>query len=83
MSLSTLEVERLIQSVGEDNITWSLFDKYSFEDIGSGNYVYKFILDDGNFLYLAGPSLEEKPWIVYICYSDGEKRVIYSSEIQK
>lgn len=53
------------------SITWSDFEQYPHKDVGSGNYVYEYLLTDGSKFYLIGNSLSEKPMYVYILNAKG------------
>lgn len=74
--LSEREVKSLIAAKGGEEITWEDFSQYPCTDIGSGQYVYEYILKEGSRLYLTGSSLEELPESVYIICRDGEKEEI-------
>ncbi len=74
--LSERDLRAIISEKGEDAVTWEDFSPYPFTDIGSGQYVYEYILKEGSRLYLAGPSLEELPGSIYIIHRDGTKEEI-------
>lgn len=71
--LSREYVNALIESKGVDNISWSDFDKYSHQDIGSGNYIYQYRLSDGADLYLSGADLDSTPTYIYIVDESGKR----------
>lgn len=70
-NLSEKYVNLLITIKGIDNISWHDFERYSYQDIGSGNYVYQYELSNGSYLYLSGPELTSPPVYIYIVNEDG------------
>jgi hypothetical protein len=51
-----------------DELTWSDFDQYVYEDIGSGLYIFKYeIENDDTYLLIGGDNLNEKPSYIDIC----------------
>lgn len=74
--LSESDVQSAAAEKGKDGITWEDFSAYPFTDVGSGQYVYEYILKEGSRLYLSGSSLEEKPGSIYIIHRDGTREEI-------
>lgn len=74
--LSESDVQSVAAEKGKAAITWEDFSAYPYTDVGSGQYVYEYILKEGSRLYLTGSSLEELPESVYIICRDGEKEEI-------
>lgn len=66
----------------KDEFTWSDFEQYKSEDIGSGIYILKYKIVDENgdnfYLYVTGSDMNEKPESIYLTM-DGkdEKKDIY------
>lgn len=54
-----------------DALTWSDFENYEYTDIGSGLYVWKFIIDDNLTLYVGGGGLETTPYYIFLEKADG------------
>lgn len=73
MDLSVKEVDALISSKGIDSISWGDFEKYPHKDVGSGNYVYRYELSEGSYLYLSGGDLDTPPMYIYIIEKDGKR----------
>lgn len=74
--LSERDVRTIIAAKGAEGVAWEDFAQYPCTDIGSGQYVYEYILKEGSRLYLAGSSLEEMPESIYIIRRDGTKEEI-------
>lgn len=74
--LSECDVQSVAAAKGKDGITWEDFSQYPCTDIGSGRYVYEYILKEGSRLYLSGSSLREKPESIYIIHRDGTREEI-------
>ncbi|KIR01153.1 hypothetical protein P261_02894 [Lachnospiraceae bacterium TWA4] len=53
-----------------ENITWEDFERFPHEDIGSGRYIYKYDMVDGNSLILNGNKLDSPPECIYIIDSN-------------
>lgn len=71
LSLDT--VNAIIESKGIDKVTWEDFKGYAFQDIGSGNYIYKYKLSNSFCLYLIGPDLDIPPTYIYIIDRNGKR----------
>ncbi len=57
---NTLTLDKVIElsSKGEE-LTWSDFEQYAYEDIGSGLYIYRYDIDSNYELRIGGsPSVE-------------------------
>lgn len=74
--LSESDVQSVVAEKGKAAITWEDFSAYPFTDVGSGQYVYEYILKEGSRLYLSGSSLEELPGSIYIIHRDGTREEI-------
>lgn len=54
-----------------DSLTWSDFEGYEYTDIGSGLFVWKFIIDDNLKLYVGGGGLKTTPAYIHLKKADG------------
>lgn len=66
----------------KDDFTWSDFEQYKSENIGSGSYILKYEIVNGGgeyffALYLSGDSMTKKPQNIYLEHPNGEKMDIY------
>ena len=56
-------------------LTWSDFEKYEYEDIGSGYFIYKYKIESseepGEYLLVGGGSLDESP--EYMFFNNGDE----------
>ncbi|EEG92240.1 hypothetical protein ROSEINA2194_03884 [Roseburia inulinivorans DSM 16841] len=66
-------VNSIIKSKGINNVTWEDFEKYTYQDIGSGNYIYQYELPNGFYLYLSGSALDTPPTYIYIVDRNGNR----------
>lgn len=71
--LSMSVVDETVSRKGKDNITWSDFEKYPHNDIGSGIYIYEYLMQNGYKLYIGGASIDELPQYIYIIDKSGNK----------
>lgn len=55
------------------SLNWGDFNKYSFEDIGSGLYIRKYKIEGGHQLLITGKSLESPPEKIYIVNQNGKE----------
>lgn len=55
------------------SLNWSDFDKYAFEDIGSGIYIRKYKVEGERQLLVSGRSLEDPPDKISIVDSSGNE----------
>lgn len=55
------------------SLNWSDFDKYTFEDIGSGMYIRKYKVEGERQLLVSGKSLEHPPEKITIVDSSGNE----------
>ncbi|MEK5234537.1 hypothetical protein NST99_02315 [Paenibacillus sp. FSL L8-0470] len=64
-----------LKSLAEKGVSlnWGDFDKYSFEDIGSGIYIRKYKIEGGHQLLIKGKSLESPPEKIYIVNQNGKE----------
>ena len=71
-TLTTFELLRIVGT--NDEITWSDFEAYKSEDIGSGLHILKYEIagSEDTYLYLSGDIAEEKPQTAYIQSDDGQ-----------
>lgn len=69
--ISIVELKSLSEK-GEA-LNWNDFNKYSFEDIGSGLYIRRFRVEGGYQLLVSGKSLESPPDRVNIVNSVGKE----------
>ncbi len=74
--LSESDVDSLVAEKGADGITWGDFEGFAGKDVGSGQYIYEYVLEEGARLYVAGNSLEEPPKSIYIIRRDGSRKEI-------
>lgn len=55
-------------------LTWSDFEKYEYEDIGSGFFIYKYKIESseesGEYLLIGGDSLDERPEYMFLNNGD-------------
>ena len=70
---STSHLSMDIESKGINNVTWEDFEKYTYQDIGSGNYIYQYELPNGFYLYLSGSALDTPPTYIYIVDRNGNR----------
>lgn len=49
----TMEKVRELAEKGEE-LTWSDFEDYPYEDIGSGLYIYRYEIDESYYLLIGG-----------------------------
>lgn len=68
--------------LSKEEFTWSDFEQYKSEDIGSGNFILKYEIEfedseDNYFFYISGASMDEKPDRIYVEAPDGETKDIY------
>ncbi|KFI52643.1 hypothetical protein BBIA_0324 [Bifidobacterium biavatii DSM 23969] len=61
----------VISSKGIDNVSWDDFNQYPHQDVGSGNYVYRYDLPDDTHLLISGPNLDDPPMSVTFIGTDG------------
>lgn len=61
-------------------LSWNDFDKYPFEDTGSGVYIRKYQIEGGGQLLVRGKSLEHQPEQMSIVEPNGKERE-FTSEI--
>ena len=54
-------------------LNWSDFDKYVFEDIGSGVYIRKYQVEGERQLVVSGKSLEQPPEKISVVDSSGKE----------
>lgn len=74
--LRTMTVEDISRLIKQESLSWSDFNAYVGEDIGSGLFVFKYNLVDGGYLLVSGSSLEENPQRIVYYHSDGEEEQI-------
>ncbi|MBW3092445.1 hypothetical protein KIH79_05705 [Bifidobacterium sp. 82T10] len=64
-------VNDVVSSKGIDNVSWDDFSQYPHQDVGSGNYVYRYDLPDDTHLLISGPNLDDPPMSVTFIGTDG------------
>lgn len=82
--------EELLQICIEDinalraqtSFKWDDFSMYEGEDIGSGQFCYKYDLADGGFLLVSGPDMDQDPQQIVFIHADGEEEIIYVPEME-
>ncbi|MRN54930.1 hypothetical protein [Paenibacillus monticola] len=64
-----------LKSLSEKGVSlnWDDFNKYSFEDIGSGLYIRKYKIEGGHQLFIKGKSLESPPDKIYVVNQSGKE----------
>lgn len=65
-----------------DALTWSDFEKYEHTDIGSGLFVWQFLLEDNFELLVGGGYIYEKPSYIRIKHSHGESIDIRTENVE-
>lgn len=65
-TLSLDYVKQIVNEKGKDNVSWEDFGDFKHQDVGSGNYVYQYELEDGSSLFLSGTSLKYPPQYIFI-----------------
>ncbi|WP_379145930.1 hypothetical protein [Paenibacillus sp. sgz500992] len=69
--LSMDKVRSLAQQ-GED-LAWTDFEGYPFEDVGSGLYIRKYAVEEDYHVLVSGRSLDKAPDTVYLVNPTGEQ----------
>ncbi|MFE4709866.1 hypothetical protein ACFRAM_03240 [Paenibacillus sp. NPDC056722] len=64
-----------------EHLTWSDFEGYPFEDIGSGLYIRKYEVEGGSHLLLSGGSTDLAPMSINLVKTNGERIAIRYEEI--
>ncbi|MEK3876471.1 hypothetical protein [Paenibacillus sp. FSL M7-0420] len=70
--ISLNELESLVDNAAALN--WSDFDKYPYEDIGSGVYIRKYQIEGEGQLLVRGKSLENPPEQISVVDAEGKER---------
>ncbi|MEJ8302784.1 hypothetical protein [Saccharibacillus sacchari] len=68
--------ERLDVEGSDSGLSWSTFDEYPYEDIGSGLYIRIYEIGGGEQLRISGTSLKLNPMGVVWIHRDGTETVI-------
>lgn len=68
--------------ISKEKFTWSDFEQYRSEDIGSGTHILKYEIEfedsnDNVYLYVCGDIMDETPESIYLESPDGETIDIY------
>lgn len=67
-------------------LTWSDLEKYEYEDIGSGFFIYKYKIESseesGEYLLIGGDSLDERPEYMFLNNGDEYEDNIESMDIR-
>lgn len=70
--ISSSELKRLSEKGA--TLNWNDFDKYSYEDIGSGVYIRKYQIEGKRQLLVRGKSLENPPEQITIIEPNGKEQ---------
>lgn len=62
-NLTMRTLKALVERYGED-LTWSSFESYASEDIGSGLYILRYPIDDNYSLWIGGAGMDESPMYI-------------------
>ncbi|MFF2908388.1 hypothetical protein [Paenibacillus sp. NPDC057934] len=65
-----------------EQLTWSDFENYPFEDIGSGLYIRKYEVEGGSHLLLSGGNINLAPMSINLVKTSGERIDIRYEEIR-
>lgn len=66
--------------LADSGLSWSTFDEYPYEDIGSGLYIRIYELGGGEQLRVSGTSLKSNPIGVVWVHRDGTETTIQGQE---
>ena len=62
---SLLTLDKVVELSAKGNeLTWSDFEQYKSNDVGSGLYVFVYEIDETFDVWIGGTSLEEKPFYI-------------------
>lgn len=81
-----LETELTLEKVTElsekgEELTWSDFESYSHEDIGSGLYIYRYEVGENYYLLLGGGGTEIPPmYIKLVSKTDADAHIDIRTE---
>lgn len=67
-------------SLPDSGLSWSTFDEYPYEDIGSGLYIRLYEIGGGEQLRVSGTSLKSNPIGVVWIRRDGTETTIQGQE---
>ncbi|GIO91376.1 hypothetical protein [Paenibacillus lactis] len=72
-----------LKSLSEKGVSlnWDDFNKYSFEDIGSGVYIRKYQIEGGHELFITGKSLKSLPEKIYIINKNGKELFLTQDDL--
>jgi len=65
------------------SLNWDDFNKYSFEDIGSGVYIRKYQIEGGHELFITGKSLKSLPEKIYIINTNGKELSLTQDDLSE
>jgi beta-lactamase regulating signal transducer with metallopeptidase domain len=80
-TLTLAELQDLVRRKGE-NLTWSDFSDYYYEDIGSGQHILRYTINADYYLLIGGSNMEVPPMyirLVSVANSDNHIDVRYKS----
>ncbi len=78
-SLRKMNIDDINQLKTKTEFSWDDFSLYESEDIGSGLFVFKYELDEGGYVLVSGPSLDQKPQTIMYYRPDGKVDYILSN----
>lgn len=64
-------------------LSWSDFDKYPYEDIGSGVYIRRYPIEGEQQLLVRGKSLEKPPEQISMVDAEGKEREFTSENMSE
>lgn len=65
--------ELILLSEKEERLSWNDFERYEYEDEGSGLYIRKYNVEGGHHLIISGKSLDKKPDHIYVVRMNGQQ----------
>lgn len=65
--------ELILLSEKGKRLSWNDFERYAYEDEGSGLYIRKYNVEGGRHLIVSGKSLDKQPDHIYVVRRDGQQ----------
>ncbi|WP_337031660.1 hypothetical protein [Paenibacillus illinoisensis] len=65
--------ELILLSEKGERLSWNDFERYEYEDEGSGLYIRKYNVEGGNHLIVSGKRLDKKTDHIYVVRMDGQQ----------
>lgn len=62
----TIDKLQALTDEKHENLTWSDFSDYKYTDIGSGVYLYEYIVENNYKLHIGGKDLNAKPDYIFL-----------------